>query len=488
MGMTHTWTSSRHRTAISRTGLSAPTRQALQDGVLALSRPVLDYGAGRGQDVQRLRLMGFTATAWDPYFDHGTDRVTPADTVLLSYVLNVIEDPSERDSTLRAAWDLTEGTLMVSARLVWDARRVSGEELADGVVTSRGTFQHLFTTEELRALVERVTQARCFVAAPGVVYAFRDDGERMALIARRSLPTMDWEHSETATEALAQVVGFVEGFGRMPSFEELPTEHLDLLARLPWPQVRRNAVAAARPDRVAAGVKRSTLDTLLFLGIEVFNGRSRLSSLPLAVQENIRRFFPTYRQACARADRLLFKMRDDTYIRGAMRNSVGKMTPTALYVHRDALHQMPVVLRLYEHCGSIAAGRPQAFELVKLAHEGRAISWLGYPDFDRDPHPRTAWSYAVDMKSLKTRFTSFEDRANRPLLHRKEEFLSQDDARWAKFRRLTQAEARAGLYKNPHLIGTEDGWHTELDRCGVTLRGHRLIKATATAQQEGETA
>lgn len=436
--------------------------------------------------MQRLRLMGFTATAWDPYFDHGTDRVTPADTVLLSYVLNVIEDPSERERTLRAAWNLTRGTLMVSARLVWDARRVFGEEVADGVVTSRGTFQHLFTTEELRALVERVTQARCFVASPGVVYAFRDDAERMAVIARRSLPNMEWEYSETATQALAQVVEFVEAFGRMPTFEELPADYLDLLARLPWPQVRRNALAAARPDRVAAGVKRSTLDTLLFLGIEVFNGRSRLSSLPHSVQENIRRFFATYRQACARADRLLLKMRDDTYIRGAMRNSVGKLTPTALYVHRDALPQMPVVLRLYEHCGSIAAGRPQAFELVKLAHAGRAISWLGYPDFDRDPHPRTAWSYAVDMKSFKTRFISFEGRANRPLLHRKEEFIAQEDPRRAKFQRLTQAEARAGLYKNPHLIGTEDGWQAELKRCGVSLRGHRLVKVTS-AVREGET-
>jgi DNA phosphorothioation-associated putative methyltransferase len=159
-----------------------------------------------------------------------------------------------------------------------------------------------------------------------------------------------------------------------------------------------------------------------------------------------------------------------------MRNSVGKLTPSALYVHRDAINQMPVVLRLYEHCASVAAGRPAAFDIVKLAHEGRGVSWLGYPDFDWDPHPRTAWSYQVDLRTLDTSFTSYEGRVNRPLLHRKEEFLHPDDPRVPKFSRLTAAERRAGLYRNPQLIGTEDGWQGELDRCGVALRGHRLIR------------
>ena len=290
------------------------------------------------------------------------------------------------------------------------------------------------------------------------------------------MPTVDWATSQTAAEALSAVVGFLESYGRTPVFEELPEDYIDLLATLPWSQVQRHARSAARPELMEAGAKRSTLDTLLFLGIEVFNGRSSLSALPLTLQENVRRFFASYREACARADRLLLKLRDDAYLRGAMRNSVGKLTPSALYVHRDAVERMPIVLRLYEHCGSVAAGRPTQFELVKLAHEGRSVSWLGYPDFDRDPHPRTAWSYQVDLRTLNTSFTSYEGRANRPLLHRKEEFLLTDDPRVAKFARLTASERRAGLYRNPHLIGTEVGWQAELDRCGVELRGHRLVR------------
>lgn len=80
------------------------------------------------------------------------------------------------------------------------------------------------------------------------------------------------------------------------------------------------------------------------------------------------------------------------------------------------------------------------------------------------------------MASLAAGFQTFGERANRPLLHRKEEFLAPDDPDVPKYRRLTAAEVRAGLYENPSLIGLEKGWNAELERCGVALRGHRVVK------------
>ncbi len=198
------------------------------------------------------------------------------------------------------------------------------------------------------------------------------------------------------------------------------------------------------------------------------------------IQADIRKHFRSYREACQRADRLLLKLRDDNYLRGAMRNSVGKLTPSALYVHERALNLMPVILRLYEHCGSIAAGRPPEYTLVKLHHDRRAVAWLGYPDFDSDPHPRTAWSYHVTFPDMDTGYEDYSARENRPLLHRKEEFLAFDDPARPKYERLTRAEKAAGLYENPSHIGTEAGWGAELDRCAVSLRGHRLIKRQAS--------
>jgi len=109
---------------------------------------------------------------------------------------------------------------------------------------------------------------------------------------------------------------------------------------------------------------------------------------------------------------------------------------------------------------------------------------LDYPEFDSDPHPKLRSSYMVDLTTLKTTFKSYDQAANRPLLHRKHEFLAPDDPDAPKYRRLTLSEMRAGLYRNPHLIGTEDGWEAELLRCGRELRGHRLVRRKDARQDQ----
>jgi DNA phosphorothioation-associated putative methyltransferase len=470
------WNSRRQRTAIGRRDISMPARQALRDELIVAGLTVLDYGSGRGQDVDRLRRLGISVTGWDPYYSPGQPPECN-DVVLLTYVLNVIEDPEERCQVLRDAWSRAGRVLVVSSRLSWDSGRLRGEIAGDGVISSIGTFQHLFTPSELRSLVNKVTQSQAVQATPGVVYAFKKTSDRLAYLARRTLGIFEWSAAADYGSALASVVHFVETVGRMPSFEELPAEHLATLSRHSMNELSRVVLRAASQERMQEGAKRSTLDALLYLAMDLFNGRAAFSDLPLKIQVDIRRFIGSYRTASQRADRLLLKLRDDQYLRGAMRNSVGKLTPTALYIHVRALDRAPIILRLYEHCGAVAAGRVPQATLVKLHHDRRAVAWLGYPDFESDPHPRTAWSYQVKFPDFETSFTDFSGRANRPLLHRKEEFLSPDDPLAAKFSRLTQAEVRAGLYRNPHLIGTEDGWAAELERCGVLLKGHRLVRA-----------
>ncbi|GGK44981.1 hypothetical protein Ppa06_00660 [Planomonospora parontospora subsp. parontospora] len=469
------WESERRLTAIGRTALSVPARQAVIDQQITPEHSVLDYGCGRGDDVRALQGMDIRATGWDPHF-HPGGCIGPADVVLLTYVLNVIEDPEERRRTLIDAWRLASETLVVSTRLTWEKAKVKGESFGDGVITSRRTFQHLFSASELRSYVEAAAGVRCVSASPGVVYAFKRDEARLSYLARRIAPAATWLASDDAASAIASVVDYTEQRGRVPRMEEMPAQMVELLAHLSSSELHRLVRSSADLDKVAEGGRRSTLTTLLFLGVELFNGRGPFSCLPLSVQLDVRAFFSSYKEACQRSDRLLLKLRDDAYVRGAMNGSrVGKITPTALYVHRRAVDHMPVVLRLYEHCASIAAGRPQEWTIAKLRHQGRGVSWLDYPEFDTDPHPRLRSSYMVDLATFKTSFASYCESENRPLLHRKHEFLHPDDPNVPKYRRLTESELRVGLYANPHLIGTEQGWEAELLRCGRQLRGHRLI-------------
>ncbi|MER5991558.1 DNA phosphorothioation-associated putative methyltransferase [Streptomyces viridosporus] len=478
--MQQMWGSERRRTAISRAALSVPARQALADRQLPPERTVLDYGCGRGDDVRALEQLDCRVVGWDPYYRSDAPLVV-SDVVLLTYVLNVIEDPAERRETLQRAWELASTLLVVSARLTWEKSKVRGQDFGDGLLTSRQTFQHLYGAGELREYVEQITGARVVAAAPGVVYAFRDEGARLSYLAQRVVPDAQWLASQDTASAVSAVVDFVERRGRAPRLEEMPRTVAEFVTHFKPGQLKRLVRDAADDQKVAEGAKQSTLNTLLYLAVELFNGRGPFGSLPVSLQQDVRTFFSSYREACQRADRLLLKLRDDGYIRNAMNASrAGKMTPTALYVHQRALERIPTVLRLYEHCASIAAGRPEQWTVTKLKHQGRAVSWLHYPDFDTDPHPRILFSYMVDLKTLQASHTSYANSGNRPLLHRKHEFLAPDDPDVPRYRRLTEAEMRAGLYERPHLIGTEDGWEAELLRCGRQLRGHRLVRRTGT--------
>lgn len=474
--MQQTWKSDRRLTAIGRAALSVPARQALADGQLSSDRSVLDYGCGRGDDVRALSRLDCQVTGWDPYY-RCEAHPTESDVVLLTYVLNVIEDPVERRRTLRQAWDLARAVLIVSARLTWEKSKVRGQEFGDGLLTSRQTFQHLFGASELRTYVEEVTGARVVSASPGVVYAFKDESARLEYLAQRIVPHAQWLASEDTASAISALADYVERRGRPPRIEEMPRTTAELLAHLKPGELKRLVRETSDAEKMAQGAKRTTLDTLLYLAVELFNGRGPFADLPLGVQLDVRAFFSSYREACQRSDRLLLKLRDDGYVRSAMHASViGKMTPTALYVHRRAVDRLPTILRLYEHCAAIAAGRPQEWTIAKLKHQGRAVSWLDYPTFDRDPHPRIASSYLVDLQTLQSSHISYAESTNRPLLHRKHEFLAPDDDDVPRYRRLTESEMRAGLYEHPSVIGTEHGWEAELIRCGRQLRGHRLVR------------
>ena len=80
--------------------------------LLASDRSFFDYGCGRGDDIRALRSVGFEAEGWDPA--HRPD-VTPrsADVVNLGYVVNVIDDPVERVTTLRIRRDDERSIVMI---------------------------------------------------------------------------------------------------------------------------------------------------------------------------------------------------------------------------------------------------------------------------------------------------------------------------------------------------------------------------------------
>ena len=100
--------------------------------------------------------------------------------------------------------------------------------------------------------------------------------------------------------------------------------------------------------------------------------------------------------------------------------------------------EIPPVLQVYEGCARVLAGtdRPSA-NMIKLSVTEPQVSYLTYPDFDRDPHPALRSAITVNLRKLSVDWRDYSRSDNPPLLHRKEEFLGDEHPKRDPFARLT---------------------------------------------------
>ena len=88
-----------YNTAISRKKASVPLRYLEEKGYL--KGAILDYGCGKSADFDHLKRAGYTAEAYDPYWKPIDLSGMSFDTVLCTYVLNVVNAEAE-DEILRS--------------------------------------------------------------------------------------------------------------------------------------------------------------------------------------------------------------------------------------------------------------------------------------------------------------------------------------------------------------------------------------------------
>lgn len=473
----------RYRTALKRYNFSRPVKTALNDGLIDSNNDFFDYGCGLGDDIINLEKIGIQCAGWDPNFRPNFSKQL-ADIVNLGYVINVIEDQSERAETLKDAWHLAKNLLIVSAQLYIDAKTAKYAPYKDGYLTKLGTFQKYFEQHELRQWIGEVLGESAVPAAPGIFYVFRDGEAKEAFISSRYRREASVTRLRKADElfernrsALQPLIDFFSARGRLPDLSELHDQQQ--LANV-FGSVRKAfrvisfVTDASQWEKIRADRSQ---DLLVYLALSKFDGRKKLSDLPKSLQLDVKAFFSTYKRACELADDLLFGCGNQEAIDAACTESpVGKLTPTALYVHETALAELDPLLRAYEGCARSYVGMVEGGNIVKLHRQKPMLSYLSYPDFVRNPHPKLAFSLSVNLQTFKIKTYHYENSDNPPILHRKELFMAADHNLHERFARLTRSEERAGLYENSSTIGRLKEWVDLLKKKSVFIRGHQLLR------------
>jgi DNA phosphorothioation-associated putative methyltransferase len=160
------WQTPRWKTATGRTRFSHPMRIALEQLLIRTDSQVLDFGCGRGGDVQRLNSIGsIKANGFDPYYAPSTSLIRDTEIVSLIYVLNIIENEQERAEVLRYCWDLTARAMIVAVR-----PRAS-DDLPEAI-TSIGTFQKYYTPPDLHQYLVQTLGEKVSISYPAPCVAF----------------------------------------------------------------------------------------------------------------------------------------------------------------------------------------------------------------------------------------------------------------------------------------------------------------------------
>ncbi|MGK7897788.1 MAG: DNA phosphorothioation-associated putative methyltransferase [Xenococcus sp. (in: cyanobacteria)] len=156
-------------------------------------------------------------------------------------------------------------------------------------------------------------------------------------------------------------------------------------------------------------------------------------------------------------------------------SQIGKLLPNALYVHRNALKFLDPVLQQYEKDARELAEIVENATIVKFATDKPKLSYLYYPDFDCDPHPKLQKSIIVDLKNKQVFQRQYQNSNNPPILHRKETFVTQDYPLYEEFAQLTAEEVALGLLDNSRVIGTLKQWQQLLFDHGLDFAGHHVV-------------
>jgi DNA phosphorothioation-associated putative methyltransferase len=471
----------RSKTAIRRVSCSRPIALALSDGLITKTTSLFDYGCGHGADLRFLRSRRINAKGWDPHH-FSNQEIAPADIVNLGYVLNVIEDPAERDETLGSAFAIARLALVVAVRV--ESALDEADEYGDGVLTSRGTFQKIYRQAEFREYLEATLHRRTHVAALGIAYVFKDEEAEAKYVANRAFTRRLEYRTDLIAEfkkskIAASYVAMANRLGRLPLLDEFPN----------YPELIESFGSPNRIERLALGLIDHTAfqgskaqrreDILTYLAmLRLQNIRPPgISKLPMSIQRDMKAIWKTYGDALNEGEQFLFSIGKPEVVASVCATcTVGKLLPSHLYVHRSAEDELPALLRVLLFAGKEIVGE-LPYDLVKFAKDGRAVSFLLYKDFDADPHPALLRSVKVFLPKATFDIREYFNSDNPPILHRKETFVLRSYPHFETFSHLTKQEEAFGLLSSPE-IGYRRQWEQVLLARGIKLENHDLTITT----------
>ena len=396
----------RHKTAIDRNQLSAPMQLLARHGYLSGDTSILDYGCGKGDDLTELEAHGIDCIGWDPAHRPDTDLIN-SDIVNLGFVLNVIEDRTERDLTLQRAWEYADKLLIVSVMVAGESHIRQFQPYKDGIITTINTFQKYYSQPEIRSYLESTLGQSAIAVGQGIFILFKDKLEEQMFLLERQHVTRDWKQlsqrerrsasKDISTEVINKHQALFDDFwsttldlGRIPANSEF--EYSDQLRRVAGSHLKAfqalNEQYGASLFKEAQEARQN--DLLVYFALGLFDKREAYNQMPDSLKRDIKVFFKSISDAQDQARTILFSVGKPEVIQDACVSAhsqikCGEYTDGHSFTfHKDYLNSMPAVLRIYIGCAIQLYGDIDEIHLIKAHIRSGKVSLMRYKGWEKD--------------------------------------------------------------------------------------------------------
>lgn len=444
----------RHRTAIDRNSLSTPVQSLYRNNYLNGDYTIFDYGCGKGDDLNILKDHGVHASGWDPAY-YSSKKLQKADIVNLGFVLNIIESPNERVQTLKKAYSLSKKLLVTSVMLGSESITNKFKPYADGVVTSRNTFQKYYTQREFREYLKSSLNESVIAVGPGLFYLFKDKIEEQQFLVDRQKRKRHWQklsYTDTPERAKIKKKAIFERhklllndfwdncleLGRIPlNSEYKQSEDLRTICGS-----HQKSFALLSTIHDLSIFKDAELDRrndlLVHFALSLFSQRKPYKEMPKFLQKDIKHFFGKYTEAVEEARALLFSVGNTSTIKSKCEKDYQKFQKGRLdkghswTIHIDYINQLSPILRTYIGCATQLYGDLHEVDLIKIHMQSNKISLMRYDNFAGNPLPLLLERIKINLREQRIDFFSYGENFTPQPLYLKSQYLPKNYLHYEK--------------------------------------------------------
>lgn len=432
----------RYRTALKRKKLSSCMGALIDSSLVTRKSEIFDFGCGRGDDVAILQFSEFeNVSGWDPHYANEKPILSSSEFVNLSFVLNVIEDAQERHDVLRTAFKISSKALVFSVMLHHQNTIQFARPYKDGFISSINTFQKYYSSTEIEEVVHSELNERPIKMAAGVYIVFKDKEleqeylfkKQLGLLSEIKMPPKEEAVEKYGIELVNKFVLSILDFGRIPKIDELPEDLREVICetKVPYNRLSRLALSQISISELSKVQEGLASEILIFLAINMFDGRVKYRSLSSRMQNDVKAHFGSLLSANENAEKLLFSLSnvDELFevAQALERSGVGNFFDGKFRFHNDQKEKLPTPLKLFFKIGERLHRPIEDGDIVQLHIESKKMSYLRVDDFDKSALPRIHSREIINFFNLELTNVAHAEQKQVRVLYNKSKLMGSDD-------------------------------------------------------------